>query len=65
MIYKTHRYMGVTITPCEAAKGQHAGRWVLVSYEHGLRVFDQQLRHCQTLAEARELIRAETRWATN
>jgi len=59
MAKQSHVYRGVTIRPCEYAPGEHRGPWVLVSYEHGMPVFDGQSRHCQTLAEAREIVDQE------
>ena len=52
-----HKYRGQTIYPCERARGEHRGRWIIQSYhESGMPWADEECTHTVTLAAAREII---------
>lgn len=55
-----HRYMGETILDCERVRGEHPGRWVVLTYHHSGNPWQDQLNpHFSTLPEAREYIRVK------
>lgn len=57
MATKTHNYRGHVIEPCERAKGEHRGPWIIRDYHHtGMLLADELCGHYQTLAAAREAI---------
>ena len=54
---KTHTYRGHTIYPCEHAKGEHRGRWTILTYHKtGMPYSDESSPHFWTLADAKEFI---------
>ncbi len=60
MAGKTHRYgyKGEIIAPCERAKGEHRGRWVVLSERLGMAEADETLSPHHTLKAAQEYISA-------
>ena len=60
---RSYTYKGHVIERCESAyagrEGSgHPGKWIVRSYHFatGMRIFDQQCPHYQTLAQAREAV---------
>ena len=53
-----HKYRGQTIYPCERARGEHRGRWVVGGYHAptGMPYADELCPHFQSLADARAWI---------
>ena len=55
---ETYRYMGEIIRPCERAKGEHGGAWIVQSYHSsGTPYSDDLCSHHPTLKQAKEDIR--------
>ena len=54
---KIHTYRGHTIYPCEYAKGEHPGRWTVLTYHRtGMPYSDGSCPHFQTLGVAKAFI---------
>ena len=54
---KIHTYHGHTIYPCEHAKGEHRGRWTILTYHKtGMPYSDESSPHFWTLTAAKEFI---------
>ena len=54
---KIHTYRSHTIYPCEYAKGEHRGRWTVLTYHKtGIPYSDEFSPHFCTLTAAKEFI---------
>ena len=56
-----YAYRGRWIVPCERVKGEHAGRWRLLTWHEatGYQDADEACPHFKTLAAAREATDAD------
>ncbi len=63
---KTHTYRGYTITPCDYAKGEHDGRWVVITYHRTGNPYSDELNpHFHTLTDAKAGINERIAYAAS
>ena len=56
---KEYRYRGHISRQCERVKGEHNGKWIILSYAHGLLLDDTICAHYPTIQAAKDAVADE------